>query len=155
MSPFIMRRTGKENDLSHVRLRLEDQAELCSGSGLDDPIAVLEGIVDCCDDSWFAYSRKTGELVAIFGYEKHHQLPGRIIWFVGTTALMKNWRSFCKVSKKILDNWLDKFGMLHNFIDSRNTMHIWWLDWLGFDFPIGLECTVADGTVFQYFVKEK
>ena len=73
---------------------------------------------------------------------------------VGTNALIDYNMPFYRVSKKILDHWLDEAGILHNFIDTRNVLHMSWLSRLGFKFPPAMRMRIGD-VDFQYFVKEK
>lgn len=58
------------------------------------------------------------------------------IWLLGTDAVMnpKVSRQFLRFSKLYVDQFQHMYPLLFNYIDARNTVHIKWLKWLGFQF---------------------
>jgi hypothetical protein len=159
MSPFKLLRTDgfplwQIDALGDTLLRFEDRRELQSLTGGDPGMALLESVM-ASEKSWLAYGRETMQLVAVFGYSVSPHLPGICIWMVGTDHLKEYSSEFLRVSRIILDNWLDKFGTLYNLIDLRNTTHVNWLIGMDFELPADKQVTMKDGTPFQYFIKEK
>ncbi|MBW2636598.1 MAG: hypothetical protein JRC86_03565 [Deltaproteobacteria bacterium] len=156
MSPFKTRRCRLSNKrlefIGRYLLRDADKQEL-SVNG-DPGVRLSKTVQDSDDNAWITYSRDTGFILALFGWVHEPRVRGRIIWMVGTKALNDYKSPFYHVSKQILEHWLDESGILHNFIDTRNVMHMQWLEGLGFSFPEELSLDI-NGVKFQYFVKEK
>jgi hypothetical protein len=136
-------------------LRDEDKRELKSLSGKTPGDTLVDSVRSESGHSWIAYAEDTRRPVAVFGYERSPNIPGVVIWMVATYQLYAYSKDFLRISKIILDNWLEKFGTLHNYIDIRNKVHIEWLLSLGFELPAGMTCNMQDGVPFQYFIKEK
>jgi hypothetical protein len=159
MSPFKIMSTDVfpiwqlEGIGSHL-LRDEDKRELESLNDVDSGLALVKSVMDS-EKAWVAFGRDCGKCVAVFGYASIIAVPGKIIWMVGTDQLNQYIAGFLHVSKLILDNWLEKFGVLHNYIDIRNRSHVNWLTSLDFVLPAGITVEMKDGTPFQYFIKEK
>lgn len=142
-------------DIGNNFLRDEDKRELKSTEGKSPGKSLVESVFTEKGKSWIAFAYKTGKPVALFGYAWLPTLKGRVIWMVGTYHLYDYKADFLRISKIILDHWLDRAGVLHNYIDLRNTAHIAWLELLGFKLPKGMVCEMHNGVPFQYFIKEK
>ena len=56
------------------------------------------------------------------------------IWMMGTEAIPKNPVPFLRNSKVWMDKMFEPFELLWNTVDKRNTLHIRWIKWLGFNF---------------------
>lgn len=136
-------------------LRDEDKRELKSLEDATPGKTLVNSVFNERGKAWIAYAEKTRKPVAVFGYHWLLTLKGRVIWMVGTYHLYQYKEDFLRISKIILDHWLDRAEVLHNYIDLRNTTHIQWLEMLGFKLPAGMTCTMHDGVPFQYFIKEK
>jgi hypothetical protein len=80
-------------------------------------------------------------------------VKGGVIWAVLTPDFMNCLDEFNKLSKIILDHWLDKYGVLSNYIDVRNKSHVRWLEYLGFTFEF--KGIIVNQVLFQLFHKEK
>ena len=57
-----------------------------------------------------------------------------IPWMVGTVELDHHAYGFLKHCRPVVDRWADRFDLLVNYVDARNTRAIRWLKWLGFEF---------------------
>lgn len=97
------------------------------------PIAIFGGADDKCSDC--TNDRGVPWLLASDGIRDHY------VWFV-------------RSSLEIVGMVQQHYGVLHNLVDVRNTLHIRWLKWCGFEmgdlFKIGNK-----GEEFQYFRRER
>ena len=53
-------------------------------------------------------------------------------WMLGTDKLRKVGYTFIKKSKKLIQEMLEGFEVLENYVDTRNTLSRKWLTWCGF-----------------------
>ena len=65
-------------------------------------------------------------LCAVFGVDDG------IIWLIGTDEISNHPISFYRVSKKIFPLLCEGYDSLCNYVDTRNTLSLRWLQWLGF-----------------------
>ncbi len=77
------------------------------------------------------------------------------VWMVATDRLVKYQREFIRESRKWLDEAHEEYPMLGNFVDARNTLHIRWLDWMGFHFINRFEEWGFERRPFLQFVRIK
>jgi len=56
------------------------------------------------------------------------------IWLLGTDALTQGRWTFLRESKKWLNKVSKDYDLLFNYVDERNTVHLKWIEWLGFTF---------------------
>jgi hypothetical protein len=77
----------------------------------------------------------SGLTAGMFGVNDEGNGVGRI-WLVGTDELVsKQMRSqFLRECRRYFQGMERMYRLLHNEIDERNTVHIRWLQWLGFTF---------------------
>ena len=130
-------------------LRAEDVEE-CRAGGHTPQEALLNGYVwsDEC------YSAKVnGKTEAMFGVCSQNQPEGvGVIWYLGSDETMKHPIAMVRDSQKYIDGWFNKYKMLWNVVDARNTTHINWLKHLGFIFTTPV---VLNGYKFIQFYKNK
>lgn len=76
------------------------------------------------------------ELILIFGVVKSPEDPGTgVVWLLGTNLMEHYHYRFLRESRYWLSQlYGDRFNTLWNIADKRNTLHLRWLDWLGFEF---------------------
>lgn len=115
-------------------IRPEDADEILASSGL----GALQGLEACFLGSTEVFAVReagSGLPVALFGYvtETWDTRVGRV-WMLGTNRLALNRWTFLKGSRLWCDYIQTKHDLLYNLIDQRNTVHIKWLNWLGFKF---------------------
>jgi len=61
------------------------------------------------------------------------------VWLLGTDEIFTHAsRDFLRLSKEWLSEVSAPFESVGNLVDARNTVHIRWLEWLGFEF-IGVQ----------------
>jgi hypothetical protein len=139
--------------IAELLIREEDREELSAISGGTPGKALIEA-VNSPGYSWMTFDKNQGKLVGVFGVHESQIMRGGIIWAVLTPNVYNCIDEFNRVSSIILDNWLNKYGVLHNYVDTRNEAHIRWLKYLGFTFPMPDDILI-NGVWFRYFQKEK
>ena len=78
--------------------------------------------------------------VALFGTSGYMTNDMAVVWMCGTDLIQWKTIEFLKASREVMQDILRPFSMVFNEIDSRNTVHIAWLEWLGF--TIHRDCPV-------------
>jgi len=58
---------------------------------------------------------------------------GTIIWMLGSDEIEQHTTQFLRHSRAVVQSLLMEYDYLHNWVDSRNTKHIEWLKWCGFN----------------------
>ena len=53
-------------------------------------------------------------------------------WLLGTGEIVKHRLTFLRESRGIVADWLQRYPVLENYVDQRNSLSIAWLKWLGF-----------------------
>jgi hypothetical protein len=125
-------RAASEKDVYAIAplLREADKAEIKAMTGSSPLIPLLTSFNES-DIVWFAY-RPDGSPLAIFGVGKDIDCAAGIPWMLATDEAKRFAVSLVKMGQKWVDRRLSDYGLLHNFVDSRNTVHINWLKRLGF-----------------------
>ena len=112
------------------RLRKGDLAEIKAASGLEPEDALVLSLA-MAPKSWAWLYR--GRVMAIFGVGPHPYKAGvGIPWLLGTKAAERHKMFFLRNSRRIIDEMLDEFPVMENYVDARNTTSIQWLHWCGF-----------------------
>ena len=109
-------------------LRLDDIRE-AAALNLKPEQALLRGFVlseEC-------YSVKfRGEVIGMFGVAKYNMPEGfGSVWFFGSDECTKHPFTFVRGGIEYTKSWLQKYDILINAVDSRNTSHISWLRSIG------------------------
>lgn len=116
-------------------LRKADEQE-CWAAAHKTPIESLVGGLQSSDRCYTVLHK--GEPIAMFGVVSHEPEAGEfphigIVWMLGTDQIVDLWQAFGRWSKV----WLNEVGYgydaLMNYVDARNTRHLRWLRWLGFE----------------------
>jgi len=148
---------GKDLDILRMagRIRKADEDELLAATGRNPMHVLTESWIDG-GRRWAAWSGD--ELVCVFGVALGPVISGvgsGIPWLIGTDLMEDVKKEFLKESRWRVDEWVEEFGVLYNFVDVRNTRSIRWLKWLGFKF---VEETIAlgpHGMPFLQFYRRK
>ena len=116
-----------------TRLRRADRDELQALSDKTPEAILREGGMISLPSC--AIVGNSGQPAGMFGVVPEGNGVGRI-WLLGTDELVaKPMRmQFIRESKNYLSGLERMYMLLHNEIDERNTIHIRWLQWLGFTF---------------------
>src|SRR5690606_34030015 len=109
-------------------LREEDVQEILHASGLSP----LHGLIHSFRPGTTLAVVWGDEVVALFG---HSGDPGEVgyPWMLASPALSKIRKSFLRECRRHVQEMLDIYGYLTNFVWAHNTVHIKWLQWLGFE----------------------
>ena len=115
-----------------ARLRAADRAEVAAGG--TDPLAALLGGLHSSLEA-VAGVDESGEPVILAGLAAipEHPLVGTV-WALGSDAVRDHRVSFLRQSRTLCAHFHERFPVLMNLVDARNTVHIEWLRWMGFTF---------------------
>lgn len=147
-------RPSVESDILEVadNIRPEDEREVLAG-GKTSVEESLESGFFSSDPVYSIVVSGEETPLAMFGVVPRQHAPGSI-WMLATKDLPKYAMSFLKRSTEVV-NYLQTFHpVVSNYVDSRNHLHIRWLEWTGFVF-LQEGDIVVNGTVFHYFVRTK
>jgi len=133
--------TPTTEDLKYLseNLREEDIREVETVSPGADLLELLKDSMKVSDQCFVV--RKDGVPVVIFGSKATEDIlslgaNAADIWLLGTDAIKLNKTSFLKLSRKVVQEISEDVDYLWNIVDPRNELHIRWLQWLGFSFPL-------------------
>lgn len=124
-----------EDDIKNIapRLRQIDKDEIMASSGSVPEECLLRALNDFpALGTWAVYNNGTPEI--IFGCTLSADPNMGIPWMVSTDALAKAPREFIKKCKMWITGFQKQFPVLKNFVSAKNTLHIRWLKWCGFEF---------------------
>lgn len=115
------------------RIRPADRREALAFVGASTslllPLAAAKG-------NAFVGTNLEGRPEVIFGVDPVIEAPGvGMVWLMATTALDTDNITkflFARNSKRILRELNEQYPILGAYVDERNTVHLEWLDWLGF-----------------------
>jgi len=120
-----------------ANMRPADLLEVKTAFGDDrKPSEVLQDGFKYSDLCWSGVV--DGRAAAMFGVVplEHKYKNAGSIWLLGTTELDKCVPYFIRHSKDWLSRLTKTYDIVGNAVHSENTLHLRWLDWLGFDFGI-------------------
>lgn len=113
------------------RMRQADIDEVRAASGLEP----LEGLQRGIEASVECYTAWIGNSpIAIFGISETDNKSIGCVWMLGTDIIKEHRIEFLRKSIEWRDEFQNTYSVLFNNIDARNTVHIKWLQWLGFTF---------------------
>jgi len=135
MKPVFVRPASLEDTrLVAARLRPEDRDEVLAASGLD-PLLALPAYVQEGREVYAAGLEFDGVPEVLFGLDPIPiEMPAACIWLLSTPRLYDFPVEFTVNSRRWFDEAHERFELLTNFVDARNTRHHGWLKWLGFTF---------------------
>ena len=131
VKPYIKIATLKEVNYLSTRLRQEDVDE-CKAHSNSSPLNALTVGVKYSHLPFVIYSNKD-EPVFIVGVIPQGKNLG-MIWLLSSSEINNMPITFLRNCKTVLRCYSQTFPLLYNYIDARNTLHIKWLKWLGFQF---------------------
>lgn len=113
-------------------LRDADRQEVLASVGIEPSVAlppfVAEGrevyAAGLCEDN---------RAEVLFGYDPIFDVDrAAVCWLLSTPRIYEHPVEFMVRSKQIFEEAHQRYDLLTNFIDARNTRHIKWLQWMGF-----------------------
>lgn len=131
-------------------LREEDRRELIAAQG--STMAAIKTSIASSEDC-FTVTGAHGEPLVLYGKCKIANIPGRQIWCMATTELKPYQREFARVSRRILQEWAEEYGILWNAVGDFNEPAKRWLKWCGAEFGNPL---VFSGELFiRFYIRRK
>lgn len=144
-------RLSRYGDIGELQdsLRQADVEEL-KALGITPDHALLTGFLA----SRYCYSGldDRGTVICMFGVVDCHDPTMGTIWLLGSDMIPRVTLSFLRETKKYLRLFQEKYEMLTNIVDSRNSVHCNWLKWCGF---VALRTVPMNGVPFFEFVRIK
>lgn len=116
-----------------VDMRPADRDEVMAAVGMNPHQALLQGYLSSTE-CFTIYEIDGGLPVGMFGYTEVEPKLSACVWMLGSNRLLKNRWTFLKRSREWVDYIHARYPMMYNVIDRRNTLHIRWIEWLGFKF---------------------
>lgn len=122
---------------SHLRriaavMRQADRDEIAASSGRS-PLSALSYSLRNSSEAWTVLIDGRPEMM--FGVGDLNILAGvGSPWLLGSDAVWRHRREFVRRSRWWIDHMLERYGVLRNAVDCRNTASIRWLKWMGCDF---------------------
>lgn len=122
--------------LEHVaamlpNVRTADRHEVMAATGM----AMEDALPDSLKRSEMAWAGMVDDQVAcIFGVAGASILSETgFPWMIGTHLIEQHAKAFLRRNKQMVQQMLDRYPHLENYVDVRNTTAIGWLKWLGFE----------------------
>jgi hypothetical protein len=128
---MIEYRTALLEDAAIVseRLRDADRREVRASGG--DPLLSLQAGVSQSRPAITCLVDGTPEV--IFGVVPGGPSTG-YVWLLGSDAIVRHRTHFLRLSGTWVSIFHERYPVLTNVVDERNTVHLRWLRWLGFEF---------------------
>ncbi len=152
MKPTFVRNATPADalDIAH-RLRPEDRAEAIAATG-GDPRFLLPLAVQGGREVLVAGLQSNNRPEILFGVDP---IPGvaraGLIWLLSTPEIYDHPVEFVMRTRELLDGFHERYDLLTNFMDERNTRHLKWLKWMGFKLIRRVECFGAQNLPFIEF----
>lgn len=109
-------------------LRDADKNEIIASSGPDIEQALRYSIMS--SEAWTA-CLPDGTPICIYGVGDDGEGHG-IPWMIGTDDMIKHRKALIRDARKWIDIQIQVYPVLYNYVDARNTVHLKWLDHMGF-----------------------
>jgi len=118
-----------EQMLPHVRQADRDEAMAAYGWPAE---SMLGAAVKNSDIAWAGLV--DDQVACLFGVQGATILSEvGFPWLIGTDLVDAHAKAFLRRNRKMVDVMLDRYPLLENYVDVRNTRSIAWLKWLGFE----------------------
>jgi hypothetical protein len=148
-------RPANIEDVTYIakNLRQADALE-CDANFAMPPELILPQCLYPGREVW-TFHTNDGTPLGVFGADPVVGEPDiGVIWML-STDLGKHKREFIIESKPVVLALHDKYPILTNMVDARNTLHHRWLKWLGFAFLRRIEKWGARSVPFYEFARLK
>lgn len=131
MNKYEVREATWEDVISLApRMRKADQREVWA-SGKLTPHQALTQSLEASRDALTA--SVDGVPVIMFGVAVPHLLSERAVpWMLASDEVKNHAMHFLPASRRFIDEMMQRYDLLVNFVDERNTLSQKWLKWLGF-----------------------
>jgi len=129
MTLYVRQAAAEDPVLLAPYLRQADRNEIAAASGQSPLEALTAGYQLSSDPRTVT---ENGTPIAMFGVVPVGPYKG-VPWMLGSGQVEANWFSFIRRSRQEFDTLRRGWFCLENMIDERNTLHIRWIEWLGFE----------------------
>lgn len=133
-------------------LRLADKREVVTATGRIPLESLVKGYklgLEC-----YTVADKRGNPICMYGISGLDDGKGVAIWALASETLVTECRlDFLKQSKKWIAKVLKKYKHVYNYVDIRNSVHIRWLEHMGFSFGEEYELG-RNRELFRHFYKK-
>jgi hypothetical protein len=156
MKPTFVRNATPEDILEVAyRLREEDRQEVLAATGLDPRLALpLAG--QAGGEILAAGLQSNDRAEILFGVDPIPECPlVGVAWVLTTPVIYDYPVEFTVRSREFYDHFHQRYELLTNYMDERNTRHRKWLSWLGFKFIRRVESFGAENRPFIEFASYK
>lgn len=151
----------EDNKITIISAALEDVHELVPNLRQDDinelkalgitpEQSLLRGLIYSDECYAVRFQNKT---IGLFGVSDYNMPKGfGSIWFLGSDECTNHPITFVKQGIKYVNKWLQKYDVLLNAVDIRNTSHIEWIKRIGLSIS---NSVIVNGYQFLQFYKVK
>jgi len=132
-------------------MREEDVAEVLAAEGLPPNQALLFCFM--AGKPCMTICKADGTPIAMWGVTPDAGEVGRV-WMLGTDELVANRQirlRFLREVRAYLQELFKTYSVLWNCVDARNTVHVRWIQWMGFTFVAEHPNYGAEGRLFLEF----
>lgn len=112
---------------AHLRASDRREAEALSPESFE---TLARRSVTCAVEAWCGLV--DGEPVCLFGVGLRNMLGAAEPFFIATDALERHPVAFLRRCRPYVADWLQRFGVLEQWVDARNEASLRWMRWLGF-----------------------
>jgi hypothetical protein len=147
MKPTIRRAAEQDAIYFAANLRPADALELQTAHPHEELVDVLNDAIRQGE----SFTLQFGEAAPciLFGIVKYTDIIG-IIWMVATRSITGHALSILREASMWIDSWKARYGVLANYVELRNELHIRWLTILGARFTKKLQRNGVDVFLFTF-----
>lgn len=114
--------------IDHVRPEDIEEVDAFDGSTVEQSLREIPDLLEN-SEVW----EVDGKIVAMFGVTPVKEYEGvGVIWMLATSEFEKYSKMFAVRCKKVVENMIDGYEFVYNYVHSKNEKSIEWLQWLGF-----------------------
>lgn len=146
--PFVREARAEDVPFLAENIREEDRLEIWHGYRVTPEEAFQTGL-EVSDTPYTVVWNDTP--VAMFGVSGVAGVG--VPWMLATDDLRKIRKSFLRDCRSYVEGFHNEYPLLVNQVWAKNTTHIQWLKWLGFQFDIPVQMG-PDNEMFIRFYKE-
>ena len=154
MDKLLTLTTVEDVEYISPRLRQADRDECLASTG-KEPLGILHQGLNLGDIT-LTLRAPNGDRVGVCGVVPSTAIPeAGVVWMVATDDIYQHQITFLRNSKRALQYLSEDYLVLYNCVDARNSLHIKWLQWMGFTFIKKHENYGAEQRPFYEFVRIK
>jgi len=130
------------------KIRQSDVDEIWASNNVDPEEALRRGIAE----SIYCCTICNGSPIGIFGIVPETILGNKaVIWMLSSEEIKKIKVKFLRTNREFIDNMLEFYPYLYNYVDARNEQSLKWLKHCGATIKDEAEPYGVEGKPFKYF----